>query len=800
MQKRTLLILLTCALIVVGCVKDDVVPTAVVHVVETATITPTLTPIPPTSTPQPTKTETAVPTATGITILTRTLTPIPSRTPAPTATIQPQLIPPLSLTLIQPVPFIGNQYQLTTYNFQTFLNLMQICQSEQYDENCRGWNSKPFFNVMVADFARFYPEGNPEATQLITENPFPSTFEFWHPSTILRNMIHEGVIQYLNTNNIALSSSQDLRWPELVLHPIPINIDDDPELEWVLQLNFLRYRLQDWLPVEADAEGRYQIVSNEIEHQDYEYFTETTVAYDFTGDGQEELLLLTHDYISHGEFGVLVKIHSWNMNQFQLIGNASIYSSDENISYEIVDSNGNGRPEIHISQQRGSNYKCYWERIDTYEWNGTELHHSVVGDMAPDTAVCNIGRAITGRIGMDRIPVQERIALLEGALQELPLEIAPSADYLAYAKVQLAAMYAGQNEDGAAMQLLQSIMDYPTSGNPFVQLVEESLAASNSSPVAVCDYLYESAVGKSSRDSDPGINYFHQITQEVIYHFPPVTGRIVPELVCPIDDLVLNRLATSSLNGALSPTDALNAIGFPSSTILVANIDGDSDDEWLGYIDLRKPSIVLLDRVEDEWQAKVIFYNPYSTFQILEYDYLFQDFDNDQNTDLLLGLWVEEISPGPPIHNMNYLILIDSNEGGLELQNRPLYVEEPVDLSELTLEYFEDEVAAPSIWVELARQFGIEGNLRDYATSLTQRIIEQERPLTTLADLETLLAGLPDDEEVQPLRHQLMFLRGYHYELAGEAETAVSHYTTLIQQAPDSPWSWLAWARLEPTP
>lgn len=29
-------------------------------------------------------------------------------------------------------------------------------------------------------------------------------------------------------------------------------------------------------------------------------------------------------------------------------------------------------------------------------------------------------------------------------------------------------------------------------------------------------------------------------------------------------------------------------------------------------------------------------------------------------------------------------------------------------------------------------------------------------------------------------------------------ETAVSHYTTLIQQAPDSPWSWLSWARLEP--
>ncbi len=60
MQKRTLLTLLICVLIVVGCVQDDAVPTEVVRVVETATPTPTQTPIPSTATPQPTGMETAV--------------------------------------------------------------------------------------------------------------------------------------------------------------------------------------------------------------------------------------------------------------------------------------------------------------------------------------------------------------------------------------------------------------------------------------------------------------------------------------------------------------------------------------------------------------------------------------------------------------------------------------------------------------------------------------------------------------------------------------------------------------------
>jgi hypothetical protein len=46
--------------------------------------------------------------------------------------------------------------------------------------------------------------------------------------------------------------------------------------------------------------------------------------------------------------------------------------------------------------------------------------------------------------------------------------------------------------------------------------------------------------------------------------------------------------------------------------------------------------------------------------------------------------------------------------------------------------------------------------------------------------------------------NRLMYLLGYNYELNGNQEQAVSTYLTLIEQAPTSPWSWLAWARLEP--
>ena len=57
----------------------------------------------------------------------------------------------------------------------------------------------------------------------------------------------------------------------------------------------------------------------------------------------------------------------------------------------------------------------------------------------------------------------------------------------------------------------------------------------------------------------------------------------------------------------------------------------------------------------------------------------------------------------------------------------------------------------------------------------------------------------PDDPKIRPYINQLSYLLGYQYELSGDDERAVSTYLHLIQEYPASPWSWLAWARLEPT-
>lgn len=67
---------------------------------------------------------------------------------------------------------------------------------------------------------------------------------------------------------------------------------------------------------------------------------------------------------------------------------------------------------------------------------------------------------------------------------------------------------------------------------------------------------------------------------------------------------------------------------------------------------------------------------------------------------------------------------------------------------------------------------------------------------TTITNLLYYLPG--DEPEARSFIEHLTYLLGYHYELNGDEVQAVNTYLSLIRQNPASPWSWLAWARLDP--
>jgi hypothetical protein len=87
--------------------------------------------------------------------------------------------------------------------------------------------------------------------------------------------------------------------------------------------------------------------------------------------------------------------------------------------------------------------------------------------------------------------------------------------------------------------------------------------------------------------------------------------------------------------------------------------------------------------------------------------------------------------------------------------------------------------------------------VRRYTFNMQMQILS-EHDLSNVREilLRTLARMDAEGSYYQP--SQLMYLLGLDYELSGEEETAVATYLDLIQHYPTSPWSWLAWARLEP--
>ena len=83
------------------------------------------------------------------------------------------------------------------------------------------------------------------------------------------------------------------------------------------------------------------------------------------------------------------------------------------------------------------------------------------------------------------------------------------------------------------------------------------------------------------------------------------------------------------------------------------------------------------------------------------------------------------------------------------------------------------------------------------APIIQQQVLAEQDMIYLQGVLQRSLARMEVEQSFYEPSH-LIYLLGLNYELSGDEETAVSTYVDLIQRYPTSPWSWLAWARLEP--
>lgn len=711
------------------------------------------------------------------------VTPTPTWTPAPTPTPFPDV----------PLPSTTVDYQLRSPDPNKLITVLNMAaayssfwhlqERERLPANRR---EEALSRFVEFDSQHYYPDGVPGANELTVP---PSLLWKLSSANIVWPILRAGVVQYLNERSIQLQHEATQEFPNLLLTAYKVKSPDDAKVErWLIYVRFMQYASSGttavgFIPLELDEAGHYYLIPNSLKlHASAPIYapseTNVHIDYDLVGTAENDIVIQQYGHSGGSHNYWHIDIYIWNQSGMSLAKSIREYHDlsrgpDAPI-YDIGDFTDDGRNDLRVTTRLNELFGCQYDRIDIYSWSGNQPQHSSVGP--PDTAVCNVWQ---GLVGSKNDPSQA-IYFLEKAVEQWTVETAPSADFLAFLYVRLAMTYASQGLDDEAMRVLENVYQLPDNAS-YVQLVQNHLEKiKTNDPVTFCYNLYlDREQAKDTeirqyvyprREGDPDVTYW----------------------ICPIQELVISRLQTMFFPATNSPLDALATANLAFAFAHTVNIDADNDLEWLGILEPnRVPRLVILDAVNDQWQPIRII--DFHHEPLVDFQFQLRDVTGDTEPEIVT-FTASDDSQG----NRQYKVTVETlSEREYDFMDTEYaeWLGVPANLEEFDNDYF--GLVKPA-WYTLLEFDSIDQDLPGYLEDLETEVISQTQSLETESKLAALIAYLPREEPaLRSSINELRYLLGLNYELMEAEERAIATYLDLIEQAPNSPWSWLAWARLD---
>ncbi len=511
-------------------------------------------------------------------------------------------------------------------------------------------------------------------------------------------------------------------------------------------------------------------------------WSEVIVDKDFTGDGKNEIVIDSVTVWS-GFSERTFDIFTWDSRLIQLEQIVDTNYAD----FEITDQDNDSLDDVQVSTQYFSQFGCAWEAIDLYRWPNQVAQHTLSDHERPDTAVCNLSLAILPFSQAWNPEKDNQYPLLERAVNQFQENPDATPDLLAYALSQLAMAYLERGLDAQARQAIDSIYQF-TNESPYKQYIREH--DENDSVIDLCRNLVtdEAQVLKT--------NIGEYLTEAGFVRGRGMEPVPYKPAICDLKYLGLTLVQNSTLPSTISPVEALAQLNLQYTFAQSANLDDDLDLEWIGILEPEAPWLVIFDVENGQWTAQ--FIKDISSAPVLDLDFERREIMNNDNPSILVTIAGKSRSY---LTTTEYtVLLVDKVDQEYSIVATNYLYDERPNLNNLTRDFF--NLAQPTIvppsWKQLEDILDEPEDIGFYLENLTDSSLTQTDP-SIPEKINQLLNYLPsDDPEAQPYIEQLTYLLGYHYELSGDAENAVSTYLDLIQRYPTSPWSWLAWARLEP--
>ncbi|HNB53431.1 MAG TPA: tetratricopeptide repeat protein, partial [Anaerolineales bacterium] len=649
--------------------------------------------------------------------------------------------------------------------------------------------ARGLFDFVQADLERSYPDGLPNAETLFSDGTLDPNI--WFPPRAVWLLAQTAVVNLLresqstlteNTPLLLFSPSSSLLFS---LTPTSHELDGDPTPEWLVEVISEPYNLHGWIPLDETADG-YTLIPNVIQHENLARGESTTFQFtpDLNGDGLDDLVMHFDGQALGTGFGEL-KVYGINEGQVGMLKEIEL---GPETTFDFGNYNGDGAAELRVQIPRTYNFGCAWIQTNLYEWHSHEPY-DFQNPYPPNTPLCNAAKFIEGGhlFGLDLEQSSEMV------VQAISPDIAPSEDYLALLQIRLAMDYAGKLEDDKAQEILDHLITYQHS--TFAFLASQVWSESGRALLPFCTGLVE-AFNAGEMDRTDLAPYFSSAA--LLQAYGNVYASAAP-FICAPGEVLFSRLLAEQIATGENPVQYLLDRNYPLLDATAINLDDDPEEEWIAGLTIQNPKLLVFDARPDAWSVL----NPYDfSDPIQTLMYRVEDLPGYGALDLIV---LATFAPSVPVSKfpqcegaslISELDIFELKWLPLNLVEVSVLCDVSHPLSTLTPEEIIALIPAPAQVVTTPddEQFFF------FDLERFEQDIFREGDIPADRDgLQNLLAAVPPDHPTAPhLIPRLLFDLGLSYELEGDAVAARVAYLELIAQWPDSPWAWLAEARVGP--
>ncbi len=667
-------------------------------------------------------------------------------------------------------------------------------------------------DVVGHEIGRHYPGGLPDPA-LVFSMPLTSDWFAFYPAQYAQ-LLSNGAFQLIAARGQELADGRELSLGVFgaTARVYTVELDHDARAEWLLHVHWSDIGAVTWLALDDDEAGELRRLENELPDLVNAYGDDSfALLEDFTGDGLTDVIEVDARYMMGTDFGTFYVAQGTpqgfvlRQSIHQSIGG---YLSD-GLQYEVIRPDGADLATFAVSDPHDLNWGCYWNTVTTYRWPNGQPRQTVTGESAPNTAECALAKAVA--VGSD-LNYEAAISLLESSISRLDASDPAQAPKALFARYRLAILDALVGRSTAARTHWTWFVEHYTGSQTFKQNVLQPILERNDlNGLELCSLF------TNELDALPE-EWVGFVNATAALNAYPASWDVYPPAVCPLPDLLYERLTRIPKGIVGSPEDALRAAGLEPTEVREYRIGGNNPSAWFALVSQEPMFLVGYVPAESGYAWKLLtgFAQNDTLDTVIDGDvtndgvpelaYVFQREDDSDCSAGLSGyrVFVSTLSSAGVVSmGQDFCVTVDQAKDAdtfladQDFDGRVDWVQERLEAQYGASNLTADR-SGPVTWFSPEEVMSMARRSSEQVPDLIVQLYGGQDPGVVREQLQAELDALPISTGAAAYaRQQREYLIAVSYELAGDANQAATAFRDLARSQTPTLWAYLARLHLQ---